>query len=244
MTRTTFQEEANKLRAKLQASERYVPITEEEYHALQVRQFCELDRRAQENFRPDLSRLGLHESELQLTWKAVKPGVSDGDKARVEVEERYRQGYGMIFLSGTYGQGKTLIGKILIATAHRDGKRAAYANVSAVLDDIRLAFDEPEHKTTELLRRMEFWSNRDALFLDELDKANDTAWAQERIFELLDKRYTLAIREEALTVIASNGDTGALSGYLKSRLHDRRFGGILHLNGADGRQSAPDGWKF
>ena len=239
-----MQELAGKLRAKMQASGRYRPITEEEYQALKVRQFCELDRRAQENFQVDLSRLGLHGSELGLTWQQVKPGMSDGPKARAAVEEKYRKGWGMVFLWGSYGQAKTLVGKILVATAHRDEKRAAYANVSHVLDDIRRAFDEPEHKTTELLRRMDFWSSRDVLFLDELDKANSTPWAQERLFELLDRRYTKAIREEALTVIASNSDTDALDGYLKSRLADRRLGPVVYLNGADGRQSAPDGLRF
>lgn len=240
----TFREASASLKAKIQASDRYRPITDEEYARLKVEQFCKLDQQARENFKPDLSRLGLHESELSLSWDAIKPGLSDGIAARDAVRPKFAQGWGMVFLWGSYGQAKTLCGRILVATAHREGLKASYANVANVLDDIRRAFDEPEHKTTELLRRMDFWISRDVLFLDELDKCNDTPWAQERLFQLLDQRYTRAIREEALTVIASNKSTDALDGYLKSRLADRRLGPVVYLNGADGRQSVPDQWRF
>lgn len=243
MTMTTFRESALKLHEKLRKSERYLPISDEEYQALKVQQFCKLDQIAQENFKPDLSRLGLHESELSLDWDDIKPGFSDGTLARDAVRPKFAQGWGMVFLWGSYGQAKTLCGKILIATAHRQGMHATYANMAYVLDDIRRAFDS-EYKSVELARRMDFWINRDVLFIDELDKVNGTSWAEERLFQLLDQRYTRATREEALTVIASNKSTDALDGYLKSRLADRRLGPVVYLNGADGRQSVPDQWKF
>lgn len=192
----------------------------------------------------DASVIGLREKELELTWSAVKPNISDGIKAVEAVRPAYERGWGMVFLWGTWGQAKTLVGKILTATAHRDGKRAMYADVSSALDNIRLAFDEQEHKMAELLRRMDFWISRDVLFLDELDKSNDTPWAQERMFKLLDQRYARAVREEALTVIASNRSDDSLDGYLKSRLQDRRLGPVVYLNGVDGRKVMPDGYKL
>jgi len=245
MTRTVnFQRAAHELREKIHASDRYVPISDEEYNHLKCLQMEGVNRRQQEAYKPDYSRMGLQADELFMDWSLIKPGISDGDKALKAVKPVYGKGFGMVFLWGSYGQAKTLIGKILTATALRDGKRAAYANVSAVLDDIRLAFDEPEHKTTELLRRIDWWVSRDVLFLDELDKSNDTPWAQERIFQLLDQRYTRAIREEALTVIASNKSGDALDGYLKSRLNDRRLGPVVYLNGNDGRAVMPEGVRF
>lgn len=189
-------------------------------------------------------QIGLRDDELEMNWSLVKPGISDGVKAANAVRAAYERGWGMIFLWGTYGQAKTLVGKILTATAYRHGKRSAYANVSSVLDDIRLAFDEKEHKTTELLRRIDWWNQRDVLFLDELGRSNDTPWAQERMFQLLDQRYSRAIREEALTVIASNRSDDELDGYLSSRLQDNRLGPVLYLNGPDGRQVMPSGYKY
>jgi DNA replication protein DnaC len=224
---------------KMKSSGRYTEISDDEYKRLQCEQFSKLAAQTAANFKPDLSRIGLHESELNLAWNKVSPAISDGKKAVDAVQPAYERGWGMVFLWGSYGQAK-----ILVATAHREGKKAAYANVSSVLDDIRLAFDEREAKTTELLRRMDFWISRDVLFLDELDKSNDTPWAQERMFQLLDQRYTRAIREEALTVIASNSKVDALDGYLASRLKDKRLGPVVYLNGQDGRQVMPEGWKF
>lgn len=237
--RQTVREKINKAR-----SEKGIPqLTEEEYLAAQREQNRKLYEQERKNIKPDFSRIGILESDLGLDWSHVKPGYSDGIKACVEVQKAFARGHGLLFMWGTYGQAKTLIGKILTVQAYKTGKRAAYANMSSVLDDIRLAFDEQEHKTTELLRRMEWWMNRDVLFLDELDKTNGTEWAQERIFQLLDGRYTRAIREEALTIISSNRSDGELDGYIKSRLNDRRVGPVIYLNGLDGRQSMPDGWK-
>lgn len=219
-------------------------LSPQEYAAMVAENMRKLDEREAEQNRPDYPRIGISESDLSLTWEFIKSDVSDGAKAMKVVKEAYQRGWGMVFLWGTYGQAKTLVGKILTVQAFKTGKRAAYANMSAVLDDIRLAFDEQEHKTTELIRRMEWWMTRDVLFLDEIDRCNNTPWAQERMFQLLDGRYTRAIREEALTVLASNKSTGELDGYIKSRLQDRRLGPILFLNGIDGRTTVPDGWKF
>ena len=246
MTPTPIQEALERSRervARIKAQRGIPDLTDDEYKALQRAQTNKLIQQGAQDYKPDYARLGIREDDLSLDWNSIKPGYSDGDKARDAVKQAYERGFGILFLWGSYGQAKTLIGKILTVQAYKAGKRTAYANMSSVLDDIRLAFDEPEHKTTELLRRMEWWKERDVLFLDELDKSNDTQWAQERMFQLLDYRYMQAIREEALTVIASNKSDDELDGYLKSRLNDRRVGPVLHLNGADGRLSMPQGWK-
>lgn len=246
MTATTMKQEADSLKKKILASGRpnHYNMTDDELNNLYIKGQDELRKREAAAYVPDWSRIGITEDESHLTWSAVKPGISDGYAALQVIKPTIERGWGMIFLWGTWGQAKTLIGKILTATAFRSGKRAAYANISGVLNDIRLAFDERENKTTELLRKMDWWFERDVLFIDELDKANNTPWAQEQIFILLDKRYQMAVREHALTVIASNSSTDELDGYLKSRLHDRRVGQVVRLNGSDGRQVVPDGWKF
>ena len=229
---------------KMRASGRYVPIDDDEYKRLQREALARIAQNEQNTYVPDYKRIGISEHETGLTWAAIRPNVSDGIKAVQALRPMYERGWGMLFVWGTWGQAKTLLGKILTATALRDGKRAAYANMSSVLDDIRLAYDEKEHKNTELLRKMDWWMGRDVLFLDELDKSNDTQWAQERMFQLIDKRYQMAVREEAITVIASNKSSDELDGYLQSRLHDRRIGQSIFLNGNDGRAVMPDNWKF
>jgi len=229
---------------KIKASGRPLPISEEEYERLKAKKWAEVARQEAQQFKPDYKRIGIRENEAGLTWSAVRPDISDGMKALEVVKPMYERGWGMVFMWGTYGQAKTLLGKIITATAYRDGKTAAYANVLEALDDIRLAFDEDDHKTTELIRRVEWWANRDVLFLDELDKVNETSWAKERLYQLLDKRYQRAVREESLTVIASNKSSDELDGYLNSRLYDVRIGKVVYLNGTDARKVMPNGIKY
>lgn len=194
-------------------------------------------------------RAGLTADELRdLSWDLVKKGVNQADRACDITRRAYTTGYGMVFLYGGFGQGKSLVLKIAVAMALKAGKRAAYANLAGVMDDIRLAYDERENKMTELVRRVDWWTSLDVLAIDELDKAGQTDWARERIFQLLDMRYQRAIRQEALTVIASNHESlDELSGYLKSRVEDNRFvanGYVIHLKGTDGRKSMPRNWKY
>ena len=194
-------------------------------------------------------RVGLTADEVRnLTWGLVKKGVNQADAACDVTKRAYMSGHGMVFMYGGYGQGKSLVLKIAVAAALNEGKRAAYANLAGVLDDIRIAYDERENKMTELVRRMEWWASLDVLAIDELDKVGQTEWARERIFQLLDARYQRAVRQEALTVIAANyQSTDELSGYLKSRIEDNRFvanGYVIHLRGTDGRKSMPKNWKY
>lgn len=240
--KSTFQTEAQKLKEKLRAGEHYRPLTEDEYRELQRRASARLDEQEKAQVRLDYARIGIRESEVSMSWDLVQEGISDGMKALQAVKPAYERGFGIVFLWGSWGQAKTLIGRILTATALRAGRRPAYANVSDVLDDIRKGFEDKEHMTTELVRRMDWWISRDVLFLDEIDKCNDTPWAQDRMFKLLDQRYVRAIREEALTVIASNSSVASLDGYLQSRLKDHRLGPVVYLNGEDGRQLMPAGW--
>ena len=194
-------------------------------------------------------RIGLTADELRnLSWSMVRKGVNQADRACEVTQRAYMSGHGLVFLYGGFGQGKSLVLKIAVATALNEGRRAAYANLAGVLDDIRIAYDERENKMTELVRRMEWWTSLDVLAIDELDKVGQTDWARERIFQLLDARYQSAIRQEALTVIAANYQSpDELSGYLKSRIEDNRFtanGYVVYLKGADGRKSMPKNWKY
>lgn len=194
-------------------------------------------------------RIGLTLDELRnLSWDLVKRGVNQADQACEATQRAYRANYGMVFIYGGFGQGKSLVLKIAVATALNEGRRAAYANLAGMLDNIRIAYDERENKMTELVRRMEWWTSLDVLAIDELDKVGQTDWARERVFQLLDARYQRAVRQEALTVIAANHQSlDELSGYLKSRIEDNRFtanGYVVHLKGADGRKSMPKNWKY
>jgi DNA replication protein DnaC len=194
-------------------------------------------------------RVGLLPEEIrEMNWDLIHDGINDAPKALQAVRSAYNAGHGMVFLYGASGQAKTLLLKIAVALAFRDGRTAAYADMRAVLDDIRLAYDEKENKQSELVRRMEWWLSRQVLAIDELDKVNSTDWAVERIFHLIDQRYQRAVRGEALTIIAANYNRlDELSSYLRSRIEDNRFaarGWVIRLEGPDGRRFVPLDWHY
>lgn len=179
-------------------------------------------------------RVGVTAEELrELSWRTLKPPSAVHNYIPA-FRLLYQRGWGMCALLGVCGVGKTTTLKIFVVSALHDGKMAAYANTSRVLDDIRRAYDQ-EQAMSELIERTDWWANLDVLCLDEFDKVNHTAWAQERLFAVFDTRYELAVRGKAITVIATNYETlDPFPPYIRSRLEDELFTGyIIHLKDAD-----------
>lgn len=190
-------------------------------------------------------RCGISPDELRnMSWSSFDRDTA-GLKAAQQLKALYQKGFGMAALFGSYGLGKTLLLKVTTVVALTDGKLAAYANVSDVLDDIRLAYDSPDAMRS-LVERANWWADLDVLCLDEMDKISATSWAQERLFRLLDIRYNLAIQQKALTIIAGNYTSiEQLPGYLRSRLEDNRFaGGLIYLGGRDMRKTTKPERRF
>jgi hypothetical protein len=213
-----------------------------------------------QNIKRDISdgkgRGGLTANELAtLDWDLVIPGISDGTKAMKFVKPAVERGYGMGIMLGKWGQAKTLLMKIAVAKFIHDGKSAHYIKLTTLMDDIRTAYDEKENKMTALVNKIREWQSLDLLCLDEIDKDTGTDWAETRLFDLVDERWVLAVRQSALTLFASNyASPNEIPGYLRSRIEDNRWAipnedghpasFCVYLNGADGRKSMPDGRLF
>jgi hypothetical protein len=201
-------------------------------------------------------RGGLTAHELAtLDWKLIIPNVSDGTKAMSFVKPAVERGWGMGIMLGKWGQAKTLLMKIAVAEFIRTGKSAHYIKLTTLMDDIRTAYDEKENKMTALVNKIREWQSLDLLCLDEIDKENGTDWAETRLFDLVDERWVLAIREQALTLFASNyAGADEIPGYLRSRIEDNRWAMVgkdgspasfcVYLNGADGRKVMPQGRMY
>lgn len=191
-------------------------------------------------------RYGLTANEVEnLNWGLILDAISDGPKAAAAVRGALAEPGAMAYLYGSFGQAKTLSLKIAIAETLRAGKTAVYANMVQILDDLKLSFDAEEDSQHELMHRIQFWQNLPVLAIDELDKANMTEWAKERIHQLLDQRWVRAIRGEGVTLLAANSPATDLSGYLASRIKDSRFKPfVVKLDGPDGRQSMPFNYPY
>jgi DNA replication protein DnaC len=183
---------------------------------------------------------GIAEREIDLSWSNLMDR-GDTKAAAWAVSEALTRGYGMVYLwsgdepenPGGNGLAKTLILKIAAASALREGKRAAYVNMASLVDDLRSAYDEksPNVKAAE---KLDFWTTIPILCIDEFNRLNETPFARERRFLLMDTRYTTGTRQETVTIIASNTDPKRQESYLFDRFQDGRFQ-IIRLTGKSAR---------
>lgn len=177
---------------------------------------------------PGNARCGISIRESrELTWRSLEE--MDGIRTAVEeIRAVLAQGYGWVYLHGGYGTGKTQVLKIAVAEAMRAGHRAAYVRMAEILDHLREAF-QSDSKVSER-SRLDWWAKLPVLAIDEFDRVRDTGYGEERRFVLLDRRYEQAIRQEGVTLLASNQKPEKLPAYLYDRVQDGRFR-IVYLDG-------------
>jgi len=168
------------------------------------------------------------EKELSLTWDSLLAD-QNAKKAEKVVRETLKRGHGWVYLWGPPGLAKTLILKIAIALTVNEGMEARYTNMSAVLDNLREAYDT-DRPSAESVSRLSRWSSIKLLCIDEFDRVKATEFAKEKQFRLMDERYERAIREETITLMASNSAPSVFDSYLTDRILDGRFK-VVELSG-------------
>ncbi|MDA1256407.1 MAG: ATP-binding protein [Chloroflexi bacterium] len=153
------------------------------------------------------------------TQQAVLKDALGTAKAFAEHPDRW------LYLAGPTGTGKT---HLAIAIAgHRNTLRtpATFAFVPDLLDHLRQAFG-PESRIS-YDRLFEQIKNSELLILDDLGAHSSTAWAEEKLYQLIVHRYNSALptvitsRVLLTEVERSDGDAGpSFSTAIMSRLRD------------------------
>lgn len=184
------------------------------------------------------SKCGLTEYELKYSWKLLVDINGMGD-VLMKVTRILNQGYGMIFIWGNYGLGKTSILKTIVAESIRSGKESAYSRMVEIMNDLRSAYST-EHSNEEFSRRLNFWMNVPILCIDEFNRIKMTDYVEEQRFTILDQRYENAIQKEGITVMVSNSDPAKLDKYLADRIFDGRLD-VIHIEGISARPNMKKG---
>ncbi|GAC1452455.1 MAG: ATP-binding protein [Ktedonobacterales bacterium] len=160
---------------------------------------CECkDRQIEERRRSDLRRLSSLDPFLDKTFDtfdAALQGVREGcEAARAFAVDPD----GWLVLSGPHGVGKTHLAAAIANYQLAQGNSVFFSIVPDLLDHLRAAFAPSSEVTYDEM----FDKVREAglLVLDDLGAENSTAWATEKLFQLINYRYNFRMP----TVITTN----------------------------------------
>jgi DNA replication protein DnaC len=137
---------------------------------------------------------------------------------------------GWLTLWGGYGTGKTHLLAGIVNRCVKSQIPAVYYTLPDLLDRLRGSYDDDSFDP--LLRRL---ANVRVLVVDEIDKARPTAWAAEKIYQLMDARYRgIASMATVFAMNRSPEQSGDDMDYILSRMHDRRCT-VVEVGGGDVR---------
>jgi DNA replication protein DnaC len=131
-----------------------------------------------------------------------------------------------LLLEGAYGCGKTHLAAAIANSAVHRGIPTLFITVPDLLDSLRFAYGNPE---TTFEARFEEIRNADLLVMDDFGTQNATAWAQEKLFQIINYRYI----NKLPTVITTNLILDEIESRIRSRLQDSDY--VQHI-----RIIAPD----
>ncbi len=172
--------------------------------------------------RQRLYRLSNLESLQGLTFETFqsKGRLGLGDYQAASLEQAYNHARqfstslnGWLLLLGTYGCGKTHLAAAIANFAVGLGVPTLFITVPDLLDWLRYSYGSSE---TSYEDRFEEIRKTTMLVLDDFGTQNATAWAQEKLFQILNYRYISRMP----TVITSNLAMDEIEDRIRSRLLD------------------------
>ena len=138
------------------------------------------------------------------------------------------QANGWLLIMGGYGCGKTHLAAAIaneVVSHHID---TLFLTVPDLLDWLRFTYASTE---TTYEERFDEIRNIRFLVLDDLGTQNTTAWAQEKLFQIINHRYI----HQLPTVITTNLEMSQIDDRISSRLQDRNLVVRLQIDAADFR---------
>jgi len=184
-----------------------------------------------------------HLDELQhLTFGTFEPrgrlGMGEWQADLLEVAYNTACKYaaslhGWLLLQGGYGCGKTHLAAAIANFTVNLGVPTLFLTVPDLLDLLRFSFDNED---TTFEERFEEIRNAPLLVLDDFGTQNATAWAQEKLFQIINFRYINRLP----LVVTTNAPLDEIEERIRSRLKDPELVSVLHINVPDYRYPADD----
>jgi DNA replication protein DnaC len=167
-----------------------------------------------------LSNLALYQ-EMTFETFDTQTGVTPEHRQNLEralaIARSYaEQPQGWLLLLGGYGSGKTHLAAAIANFQQELGNQVLFVTVPDLLDYLRLTFSPGA--TTSFDRRFQTVRNAPLLILDDVGTESATAWAKEKLFQVINHRYVALLP----TVLTTSKALEELDERLQSRLLDQR----------------------
>lgn len=174
-----------------------------------------------ENFQPR-GRIGLG------PWQA-----DSLERAYNQAQQFAQKADGWLLFQGGFGCGKTHLAAAIANFTVSLGVPTLFITVPDLLDALRFAYDNPE-STFE--QRFEEIRTAPLLIMDDFGTQNATAWAQEKLFQILNYRYI----NKLPLVVTTNLLLEQIEGRIRSRLEDPDLVTRVFIQAPDFRRSTDD----
>jgi DNA replication protein DnaC len=140
---------------------------------------------------------------------------------------------GWLLLQGGYGCGKTHLAAAIANSVVSMGVPTLFLTVPDLLDTLRFSYDS---KDTTFEERFEEIRNAPLLVLDDFGTQNATAWAQEKLFQVVNYRYI----NKLPLVVTTNLDMDEIEARIRSRLADPELVSAVRIAAPDYRRPTDD----
>lgn len=140
---------------------------------------------------------------------------------------------GWLLLMGGYGCGKTHLAAAVANFAVSLGVPTLFLTVPDLLDWMRFAYESSE---TNFEDRFDEIRNVRLLVLDDFGTQNATPWAQEKLFQIFNYRYT----NHLPLVVTTNLSLDDIEGRIQSRLQDPQLVTRVFIQAPDYRNPSED----
>lgn len=139
---------------------------------------------------------------------------------RKELDALSETGHGLIYITGGYGIGKTVMAKAKTAEVAQSGVKSLYTRQSQMISFIREGFDEQQGQRA-VAHRLKQYCEAKWLVIDEIGRDRATDFTRETLAEIIDARYQGAVSGKTMTVLISNDKPeDVLQPYLVDRIRD------------------------
>jgi len=174
-----------------------------------------------ENFQPR-GRVGLG------PWQA-----DSLERAYNQAQQFSQKAEGWLLLQGGFGCGKTHLAAAIANFTVGVGVPTLFITVPDLLDALRFTYDNPE-STFE--QRFEEIRTAPLLIMDDFGTQNATAWAQEKLFQIINYRYINRLP----LVVTTNLLLDQIEGRIRSRLEDPELVTRVFIQAPDYRRPMDD----